>query len=193
MKIWIKLFFLLLFFVFSALAHKVNIFAYREKGQIIGESYFADGSPCKKCKIELYDSKGTKIAETHTDEFGKFILTTEEKGELKVAVEAGEGHRAEHRLEVLSSTKKFEKSIKTPILEEKKEKKNFSLDEVSILKQTVEETIDNKLQGLKAELLLEVKKELNRIYFKDIIGGIGYIFGVWGLIAILKSRKKIST
>lgn len=193
MKIWIKLLFFLIVFTSLVLAHRVNIFAYRQKGQIVGESYFADGSPCKKCKIELYDDKGLKIAETQTDEHGKFVLTTEKVGELKVVVEAGEGHRAEHKLEALHSEKKLEKLKKTSVFEEKKGEKKVGLEEVSILKQTVEEAIDNKLQEFKAEILLEVKKERNKIYLRDILGGIGYILGVWGLFAILKNRKKIST
>lgn len=190
MKIWIKLLLLLLVFTSLVLAHKVNIFAYRQKGQVSGESYFADGSPCKKCKIEVYNNKGLKIAETQTDESGKFVLATEERGELKVVVDVGEGHRAEHKLEALSFEKKSENLSSS---QEKKEKKSSSLEEFSTLKQAVEESMDNKLQMFKVELLSEVKREISKVYIRDIIGGIGYIFGVWGLIAILKNRKKSST
>lgn len=185
MKVWLN--FLLIFCVFSsqALAHKVNLLVNRQKEVITGESYFADGSPCKKCAIKVYDSKGVKIAETKTDEWGKFILSLSERGELKIVVEAGEGHRAEQKIKALTFEKFSEKR------KEKIKEKGENLEENSLIKQTIEDTIDSKLQNLKTELLLEIKKEINKIYLKDIIGGIGYIFGIWGIIAILKNRKKV--
>jgi nickel transport protein len=53
--------------------------------------------------------------------------------------------------------------------------------------------IDRELQKQLApikSLLAEILKELQEPSFSEIIGGIGYIFGLFGIIAWAYSRKK---
>ena len=99
-------------------SHKINTFAYREGNQIIGEAYFADGSPCIKCRVEVYNKKGNKIFQTTTDEKGKYNFVLKEKGFFKIKVIAGEGHLAEFELEGIKEPESKSKFSKTS--EEKK-------------------------------------------------------------------------
>ncbi|PMP93836.1 MAG: hypothetical protein C0169_07285, partial [Thermodesulfobacterium geofontis] len=110
------IFLLLILFIFTKIGftHKINNFAYREGNQIKGEAYFADGSPCIKCKVEVYNEKGIKILETLTDEKGKYNFTINEKGSLRIKVIGGEGHLAEYKLEGLKEEKKEKKEIIKP-------------------------------------------------------------------------------
>ena len=148
-------------------AHKVSIYALREGKTIKGECYFADGSPCKKAKIELYDQRGEKLDETLTDEKGFFLFKTQEKGRLKVIALAGPGHRAQYELEALEESEE----------EHPQEITNKALEE--------------RLQGLENEIK-DLRKRIDRLTFRDIIGGIGYIFGLWGIINLLLRRKNAS-
>lgn len=172
-----------------AVAHKVNAYAYREKDNVVGECYFVDGSPCKNSKVEIYDGKGNKIAETITDERGRFAFKTEAKGELRLVILAGEGHRAEYRVEALEKPEKRERAKNEPAQESKKAfQTSINREE---LREIVDEAIDTKLQGLKMEMM-DIRKQLERIALRDVIGGIGYIFGVWGIIMLIKRKKNAS-
>jgi|YNPNPStandDraft_1061719.scaffolds.fasta_scaffold02923_2 nickel transport protein len=82
-----------------AFAHKVQIFAYVEKDKVFTESYFADGSPVKAGKIEVYAKDGSKITEGSTDDKGtfSFALPKDPVG-VKIVLDAGMGHKAEYVL-----------------------------------------------------------------------------------------------
>ncbi len=56
--------------------------------------------------------------------------------------------------------------------------------EISLI---INEALDEKL----SPILREIKKsQEDDISFSEIIGGIGYIFGIFGIIAYFLSRKK---
>lgn len=192
-----RLFILMALFLFisegSAKAHKVNAYAYREGNKVIGECYFADGSPCKNSRVEVYSSSGNKISELMTDEKGKFSFHISEQGEIKIVIPAGEGHRAEYTLEAVE--RKLEaKGLKMKLGDEKKETDQeahmHSMGKEEI-RQLMEEVMDFKLQGIKMEIM-DLHKKMDKVTLRDIIGGVGFIFGVWGLMMLLKSRKNAS-
>ncbi|MCS7203978.1 MAG: hypothetical protein NZ809_05990 [Thermodesulfovibrio sp.] len=169
----------------SVYAHKVNTYAYREGNKISGECYFVDGSPCKNSKVEVYDEKGKKIFETVTDEKGQYSFLTEQRGQLKLVIFAGEGHTAIYKLEAV--TEKRKEGI-TKRENQLKQKTSTKEDEI---KQIVDEVIDTKIQGLRGEIA-DLRKKLDRVYLRDIIGGIGYIVGVWGLIMLFLRKRHAS-
>lgn len=82
-----------------AFAHKVQIFAYVDKGEVFAESYFADGSPVKDGKIEVYARDGSKITEGKTNDKGVFSFPIpKDPVGLKIVIDAGMGHKAEYIL-----------------------------------------------------------------------------------------------
>jgi nickel transport protein len=154
-----------------SLAHKVSVYAFREGETVKGECYFADGSPCKKVKVELYDEKGVKVGEGLTDEKGLFSIKTQEKGKLKVLALAGPEHRAQYEIE--ASQEKEAKANQGP----------FQIND--------NKALEERLQALENELR-DLRKAMDHLTFRDIIGGIGYIFGVWGIINLFLRRKHAS-
>lgn len=85
---------LLLFNTVPAMAHKVNIFAYVEKGTVFTESYFPDGKMVEEGTIEVSDSEGKKLLEGKTDKDGHFSFPLPEKKEdLTIVINASMGHK----------------------------------------------------------------------------------------------------
>lgn len=80
-------------FASSAMAHKVNIFAYVENGIIYAEGYFPDGRAVENGGIEVLDSKGNKLAEGKTDSEGKFSCPVPKKDDLTIVINASMGHK----------------------------------------------------------------------------------------------------
>ncbi len=83
-------------------AHKVNVFAYVEGEEIIVEGYFSGNVKAQNCQIEVFDSSGKKLLEGKTDSKGIFKFRLKDlpsfKGELKIVLNAGMGHRGEYIL-----------------------------------------------------------------------------------------------
>ncbi len=76
-----------------ALAHKVNIFAYVEKGTVFTESYFPDGKKVEGGRIEVLDTSGKKLLEGKTDKEGLFSFPLPKKEDLTIIIDASMGHK----------------------------------------------------------------------------------------------------
>ncbi len=77
----------------TALAHKVNLFAYAEGGTIFTESYFPDGRPVEGGKVLVYDSKDKLLLEGMTDTEGLFNFDIPKGDDLKIVIDATMGHK----------------------------------------------------------------------------------------------------
>jgi nickel transport protein len=82
----------------TALAHKVNLFAYVEAGKVYTESYFPDGSPVKGGKVLVYDSQNNLLLEGVTDKKGLFSFAVPKVDDLTIFIEATMGHKNSFKL-----------------------------------------------------------------------------------------------
>ena len=192
-KLYLILIFIFLIIIMiniSAFAHKVNIFAYVEGEKIYTESYFNDGKKCVDSKIEVFDNRENKLLEGLTDEEGMFSFEIPPKdvidGDLKIVLIASMGHRAEYiiRTDELGDVVEL---IEEPVSAVSPEVSSFDLKEIQLL---IENALDEKLEPIMREMR-EIKKfQEDRISPTDIVGGIGYIIGIFGIIAYFLSRKR---
>jgi len=90
--------FVSLLFSGTALAHKVNLFAYVEGGKIYTESYFPDGRPVKGGKVLVYDSEDNLLLEGVTDKEGLFNFDIPKVDDLNIVIEATMGHKNSFKL-----------------------------------------------------------------------------------------------
>ena len=77
----------------TALAHRVNLFAYVDGGKIYTESYFPDGKPVIGGKVLVYDSREKLLVQGVTDKEGLFNFPIPVVDELKIVIDATMGHR----------------------------------------------------------------------------------------------------
>ena len=196
-KLYLILIFIFLIIIMiniSAFAHKVNIFAYVEEGKIYTESYFNDGKKCVESKIEVFDNQGNKLLEGLTDEEGMFSFKIPPEdvigGDLKLVLTASMGHRAEYiiRADELGDIKGLiEEKIKEPVSVISPETSSVELKKIQSI---IEDTLDEKLKPIMREIREIKKSQEDRISPTEIIGGIGYIIGIFGIIAYFLSRKR---
>lgn len=77
-----------------AMAHKVNIFAYVENGEVFTESYFPDGKKVEGGVVEVYDRTGKKMVEGKTDREGRYSFPLPAvKDDLNIVLVASMGHK----------------------------------------------------------------------------------------------------
>jgi len=178
-----------LFFIFLVLssinlfAHRVDIFPYIENGKIVVEGYFSDGTPARNSKVKIYNENGEKIAEGKTDEKGICSFPIPENTDrLKISLIAGMGHRTETSFSI---GKEIEQSGNEVKKEEGKKTKNSEETNKKIETDEVEKAVEEAIKPL----IKMMEEERRRIKISDVIGGIGYILGIFGLIALLYKRK----
>ncbi len=183
-----------IFFAYNSDAHKLNIYAYHDGDMVHAEGYFADGSRCKNCTVEVYDKNtGRAITEGKTDNNGKFSFRMPEAASLRLVLKAGAGHQAEYNLSLKKEQPQDTKRLKEGISKEVQNKssldkqKCLSSEDIEVI---VSQAIDRKIQPLLNQIAL-MHKEIGRVGIIEIIGGIGYIVGIMGIIMYFKSRKNM--
>jgi len=170
-----------------ALAHKVNIFAYREGEMVYTESYFSDGKKVKDGIVEVYDNQGNKLLEGKTNEKGQFNFKPPPKDNLKIVLSASMGHKNTYNLlaDEVSDSVGAEKP-------QEQDARDITVDDISSIdldqiEKIIDASLDEKLKPIMREL---VKAQQKTVSITEVIGGIGYIFGIMGIILYFASKKK---
>ena len=170
-----------------AFAHKVNIFAYVEGDAVYTESYFSDGTKVKGGVVEVYDSEENKLLEGKTNKDGEFNFKSPKKDDLEIILNATMGHKNSY---ILSADELPDITMMRKLEESKIEESEFkevagvNLEQI---KNIIDESLDERLKPIKRQLARVEQKEIS---FTKVIGGIGYIFGIMGLILYFLSRKR---
>ncbi len=160
-------------------AHRLRIFAAPEGKHIRGSVYFSGGGKGKNIAVNV-SYNGVKLTEVTTDKSGEFSFTPKTDGKYTFIVDSGGGHSA--RTEVTFGNITVVKKSKSP----SPVKHTAKIKNTGELRKIVAEEVSKGLFPLREQL----NSYEDRVRFRDILGGIGYIIGIAGLYAWLKSRKK---
>lgn len=209
---------LIVLMAIPAWSHKVKVFAFVEGRNIFVEGYFGGKVKAQNCKVEVLDETGKKLQEGTTDTQGKCSFKLSElppfTGGLVVVLHAGSGHRAQYTLaseDLPTSTpaKEAAKPQPAPVPAAKAQTESQkphvgggsvpgtaceSLVVSDQLRRTMEQAIDARIEplvkmlGNQQRILLEQRDKGPT--FSEIIGGIGWIFGIVGVVAYMMSRRR---
>lgn len=199
---------LLLLFYSQALAHNVTVFAWVEGDTVHVESKFSGGRRPVAAPVEVYDARGNLLLKGVTDEKGEFSFKVPKKTEMKVVLLAGMGHKGEWIIpfsdfEAVSDGTTAQavetnspSSRPTDPIQSKSAISPVGSDPVPAgyvtaaeIRNAVEAALDTKLKPV-MKLLVETRQ--SRPSVTDILGGIGYIFGLIGLAAYFRAKRRKS-
>ncbi|RUM88680.1 MAG: hypothetical protein DSZ25_01785 [Thermovibrio sp.] len=138
-------------------------------------SYFSDGTPAKNAKVTVYDSNGKVVLMGKTDKEGEFDFKIEKPGKYKVVVNAELGHRAVTTFQIGNLTNENSNSQETS--GEEKEQKTEAVSNIS--EREIRKVIREELRPIHRELL-KIEERESSISYKDVIGGLGWIIGIFG-------------
>lgn len=188
---------LLLTVTATAYAHKVRIFAWEEGGDIVTESKFSGGRAARKVAVSVVDSAtGKELLTGTTDSEGlfRFAVPQNTGAELEIIVDGGDGHRGswKHLLEAgagdvspsPSTPTPDESSVAMPSVPGSASQQTIDEEQLTTL---IEEALERKLGPIRRSLAENSEKGPS---LQDIIGGIGYIFGLAGIATYMRFRKK---
>ena len=187
----------------SVSAHGVNVFAWVDGDTIHVESKFSGGKKVKAGKIIVMDPQGVELLSGQTNDQGKFSFKVPKRTDLKIVLIAGQGHqgewtlRADEMKELPSQTTPETSAEKATPSEGKETVSKTVMDPGTAAPDTaikpkeleaiIETVLDKKLKPI-TRLLTDLRQEGPSV--RDIIAGIGYIFGLVGIVAYVHSRRK---
>lgn len=188
-----RLFFILsCIFATSALAHKVNVFAYLEGDRVYVQGYFLDGKKAKNSKVTVYDSGDKPVVEGLTNEEGEFTFPLPAKQDIRIVLNAGEGHQAEYRFTAAEIAGVLSDAV--PQQSGNIAAANAAAPETSPSETSALAPTNAELRRAVAEGVMPLAREISELKerrsLSDILGGIGFIVGVLGAFAYFQARKR---
>ncbi|MGC9324288.1 MAG: hypothetical protein ACP5G0_06015 [Desulfomonilia bacterium] len=184
---WIVCILVLLLHPAPGNAHKIMAFAYSEGDMVHVEGYFADGKKVENSLVEVFDPEGKKLLEGTTDARGVFSFVMPDVPEVKIVLTASMGHRAECTVADTSSQTQGIHSTKPPgKLPRSDHGEQYRAADADLIREILSEELDKKLTPLISEIRTQAREKPS---FTEILGGIGYIAGIFGVIMFFMSRK----
>lgn len=168
----------------SAHAHKANVFAYPEGDRVYVQGYFLDGKKVKNSKVTVYDGRDKPLVEGLTNEEGEFTFSIPDKQDMRIVVDAGEGHQAEYRLSVAEVS-----GMQTATDQRPNAGSTTGTADAASPAPTQAELRRAVAEGV-MPLAREIAELKERRSLSDILGGIGFIVGVLGVFAYFQARRQ---
>ena len=169
-------------------AHKVNVFAWVEGDTVFVEGYFPGGKKSQDSLVEVFNPAGTKLLQGRTNEKGEFSFKIPERTDLTIVLTASMGHKNDFTVSAgdFGEVRSSPSSPAQSFAERAKDASPHPAD-LSQLEGIIDRALDRKLAPV-IKLIRDTRKEGPTI--SEIVGGIGYIFGLFGLVMYFKSRKE---
>jgi len=156
----------------AAHAHSIDLFAHAVGDEIHGTVEFGDGSPVVDLPVEIsWDApdatheKNENAATVNTDANGKFIFKPTERSEHLFTCRTPDGHRAAYSL-VFGRVAEIDAAG------------------------TIDDQIDASVQRHIGALQEQIHEYERQTRLRDVLGGIGYILGLAGVVALIKTRRR---
>ncbi|GAA0305782.1 cobalt ABC transporter permease [Rhodovulum strictum] len=163
----------------SAQAHRVVAAAYPAGEMIEGEVGFSNGDMAAHQLIEVFGDDGTRLGEAMTDANGVFRYRPDRQGRHVFRADLGAGHVAEFELGADEIAAILGQPADAPAAS------LAGLSEAD--RAAIASMLRDELRPLRREIA--ALKERNGM--QSILGGIGYIAGLFGLGFYLAARRRL--
>jgi len=153
----------------SAVAHGIHVMATVDGRTIRGMAFYHGDTPVRGATVRALDPLDEEIGRTTTDEQGQFQLEATSDCDHRLLVDTGDGHGGEL---LVTASQLRDGTTPTKATEADLETIGRRLDELSLQLQTYEQTVR----------------------WRDILGAIGFIFGIAGVafyfLGVLRQQKR---
>jgi nickel transport protein len=170
----------------TATAHTLRLFAAVEGGDVTGLAFFADGARARDVPVVLQVA-GTVVAEVRTDAEGRFRFVAPDPVAARIEATTADGHRTTwdvpasawgvavvpDRAEAPTAAAPTTAAEPVPA------------QDLAAMEARIEAAIARQVDRLREDLALAE----SRRRVADVVGGVGYLFGVTGLATLLLRRK----
>jgi len=164
-------------FTLAAHAHSIDLFAITFGDGIHGMVQYADGAPVANAEVEVtWTAPGSADGENgsatfETDGDGKFQYQPTARGEYLFTCRTPDGHRAAYSVQYRLPDARSEP---LPRLWDRE----------------MEEAANSAVERQIGSLRTQLHEYEQRTRLRDVLGGIGYILGLAGVVALIKTRRR---
>lgn len=166
-------------------AHKLKVFASAEGEVISGYAYFFGGRRAVGARLVVTGPDGAKLAELVTDAEGAFRFEATQVHDYRITVESGDGHAAAATIpaaELIAPLPEPGYAALLATAETPAEAPVAVPPDVAIL---IEAAVARQVRPLREQL--DAWSE--RVFWRDVMGGLGFIIGFGGLAYGLTARR----
>ena len=158
-----------------ALAHKMKVFVTAEGSEVVGTVYFSGGDKARDVDGVVLNASGALVGSLRTDGEGGFRYAPPDGNAYRLRFQSGDGHMAEAAIGASSAAQTVRPAAPAAAMAA------APLDSTAL-----ETALARQLRPLREQVdALESRTRLS-----DIVGGIGFIFGLFGCAAWLATRRK---
>jgi len=186
-----------------AWAHKLNVFAAADGTLIEGSAYFAGGGKASGTRILVTDAAGEVLAKLSTAPDGTFSYRAIAPVDHRVVAETLDGHRAEWRVAAaelagaFASANEAERpTAKAPSRDSTggEGMNNAEPEPSPAAGGALDPALEAAIEGAVARQVRPLREEIlaahSAVRLRDILGGIGYLFGLAGLGLWWHARRR---
>jgi len=183
-------------------AHKVVAYADAYGTEVEGGAAFSNGNPAAGGKVTVYFPDGKVALETKCDENGEFAFKAPYRCDYRVEVDAGEGHKAEAtvRGENLDDSLPPYTGEAAPAPEPaagdgpgEAPAPAAAASSEGVAADVVADQIDEALKKRLRPLNERIDRLTEKMWFRDILGSIGMIFGLFGVAFYVLGKRQASS
>ena len=173
----------------GAAAHKVKIFAAVKGDLIEGFGYYPGGGKYINSQVTVFAPSDQQAATINTKTDGTFSFRPTQRCDHLLVIATKDGHRAEFKVLAKNLASTLPDAGPAKINQAKTEvPQNISPPPTGTA--NLQKMIDSAVARQIVPLQEDIARYEQRVRLHDIIGGIGYIVGLFGIGAFLLSRKK---
>ncbi len=179
----------------SAFAHGIHITASVEGKTIQGRVTYQGGSPVRNCTVTGHDAADEVLGKTKTGADGHFSLAAQWRCDYHLEAETDDGHGGEYVLKsaLLPSDLPPRENLPAAVKNATESVHHHGGGDIGDENPWTAEQI--RVMQAKLDALQEkLESSESAIRVRDVLGGVGYIFGVFGLyaVAVRYRRKSLS-
>lgn len=178
----------------AGLAHNVISSVFPAGSDIEGEIGFSNGEMAVDLLVEVFDAEGAKLGEAVTDQDGFFLFTPTEAVTHIFRADLGAGHVAEMTMPAadVAAIMGVAASDPAPVAEATPEEPAAGSVTIAALTDEERAAIAEIVRREMRPLRQEISAYKNHNDFQTILGGIGYIVGLFGLGFYLAARRRLA-
>jgi nickel transport protein len=165
-------------------AHKMRVFATAEGAQISGYAYFSADSRAMNSKMKVAGPDGVAVFEGSTDDNGQFAFRATRRMDHVITVEGGDGHMASFTVTAAELPASLPAAENQPVPQPAVPAVRDG--DAADLRSFIDQSVARQIRPLREQLDAYQEK----VWWHDVIGGIGYIVGVAGFFFGWANRKQ---
>ena len=181
-------------------AHRINLFALVEGTTITGSAYFSGGGNPVDTPVLVFGPDGSLLGEAVTDAEGRFTFEATVRVDHTLVIDTGDGHRAEFTVpaaelpaslpdpEAAGSDAAGPEAARSGAAHAAEPP--GTMPAAAVDGQALQDLVDAAVARQVAPLRQELAQYQASLRYSDILGGIGYIFGIAGVAFYLLARRR---